>query len=282
MPTALIKKTSFFKIVTFLLYILLGYWGIGIYLIQTQLNYFLFPEVKLTDKTHEISRSEYLDKFGNGLLVREYGVTNEHCLFFFPGQHAGISYYENTLFETFVEHGFHVLSFSYSGQDSAKGRVNNIDVLVSLIKTAITTKLIDCQPEKTLLYGRSLGAMLSVYAIDDEQVSGIILEGAAISLSAGLENYFRRRWYLNLLNYLPLTVLLNQNYQLSHAIAKLPNTPVVIFQGSNDEQTPLNDLLPLEDQFSNLSLYEINHANHSNTLEKGLTEIIDYATTMLD
>ena len=259
------------------LFVVLAYYSIGAYLLSTQLPRYLFPKIVLTAQTEELHQFKFYDGSNNQLLVREYGQSNRQCLLFFPGRHGGIKKYEKSIINAFQKHNFKVFSFSYPGQDGALGQVKTMAALLMLIGDAMSNILNTCSSERTIVYGRSLGAMVAMYAVNDNKVSGIILDSVAPSLSIAIDSYLNSRWYLKPLSILPITLLLPKNYQLNEPMLALKETPISVFQGDNDLQTPLQQLQQHWTYGDNVSLYIVKNGKHSDTYSQAINEILNVA-----
>lgn len=257
------------------------YFSIGAYILYAQIPRYLFPNIVLTSKTEELHKFEFYDSLKNELLVREYGQSEDQCIVFFPGRHGGVKKYEETLFKAFQKNNFKVFSISYSGQDGAIGQVDNIASLIKLITDAMRAISLNCPPEKTIIYGRSLGATVAVHSIGKTKVAGVILEGVAPSLSIAVNNYLNSKWYLSPLKILPIELLLPKNYDLSEPLSILIATPVSIFQGANDSQTPLSQLQQSWSYGNNVSLHVVKSGEHSNTYIQATNEIVKVSKSIL-
>ena len=257
-----------------------GYFSIGAYLLYAQMPRYLFPNIVLTAQTEESHQIEFYDSFTNQLLVREYGQNNAQCMVFFPGRHGGVKKYQETIFKAFQNNNFKVFSLSYPGQDAALGQVNNIASLIKLINDAMDDISLNCSPEKTILYGRSLGAVVALYTVGEAKMAGVILERVGPSLSIAVNNHFNSKWYLRPLTILPIALLLPKDYDLNEPLALLKTTPVSIFQGANDSQTPLKQLQQHWTYGDNVSLHIVKAGEHSNTYSQATNEIINVAKSM--
>jgi pimeloyl-ACP methyl ester carboxylesterase len=262
-------------------FLVCAYFSIGAYLLYAQIPRYLFPNIVLTSKTEELHKFEFYDSLKNELLVREYGQSEDQCIVFFPGRHGGVKKYEENLFKAFKKNNFRVFSISYSGQDGAIGQVGNIASLIKLITDAIRTISLNCPPEKTIIYGRSLGATVAVHSLGKTKVAGVILEGVAPSLSIAVNNYLNSKWYLSPMRILPIELLLPKNYDLSDPLSILIATPVSIFQGTNDSQTPLSQLQQSWNYGNNVSLHIVKKGTHSDTYIQATNEIVKVAKSML-
>jgi hypothetical protein len=217
------------------------YVGIAIYALMFTLDSRLFPPVALGTATTETASFQITDTAGNALLVRRYDAGKTGCVVFFPGQHGGISTYEHQLFPRLRDKGLSVFVLAYPGQDGAKG-VTQLATLQGLIAQAMRTIRQTCPAEKTVLVGRSLGAMLAAYTAKTYPVAGLVLESAAPSLSVAVARSLQAKWYLSPLAVLPIATILPHDYSLREALSGIPDVPVVIFQGTADTQTPIADL----------------------------------------
>ena len=265
---------------------LLGvYFAFGAYLLSSLMPRYLFPPIAFSAPTEAVHQFEFYDAAKNQLLVREYGreydQATRQCLVFFPGRHGGVNKYEQSIFSAFQKHDFKVFSFSYPGQDGALGQVEKIASLVKLIEEAMQVILLECLPEKTIVYGRSLGATVAIHSISNTKVSGFILESVAPALSIAVNNHFNSTWYLKPLTLLPIALLLPKDYDLNEPLAALKTTPVSIFQGANDLQTPLSQLQQQWTYASNVSLHIVKTGEHSNTYSQAINDIVNEAKNML-
>lgn len=257
-----------------------AYFSIGAYLLYAQMPRYLFPTIVLTAPTEALHQYEFYDAAKNQLLVREYGQDNAQCMVFFPGRHGGVKKYQETIFKAFQQNNFKVFSLSYPGQDGALGQVNNIASLIKLINDAMNVISLNCSPEKTILYGRSLGAVVALYTVGEAKMAGVILESVAPSLSIAVNNHFNSKWYLRPLTILPIALLLPKDYDLNEPLALLKTTPISIFQGANDSQTPLKQLQQHWSYSDNVSLHIVKAGEHSNTYSYAINEIINVAKSM--
>ncbi len=269
------------RIVYVCLFTIFSYFSIGAYILQNQMPSFIFPLIPLEREASEIKKLELNDSSKNGILIREYGQFEKSCMVFFPGQRGGIHSYEKKLFSSFQKNEFKVFSISYSGQDGAKGRVNEIASLLELISDAMDIILLECSPKNTIVYGRSLGATIAAYTTSKLKLSGLILEGASPSLSIAISNYVNSIWYLKPLGLLPIYRLLPNDYKLKKSLSLLTEIPISIFQGAYDKKTPLKQLQQEWGYGANVSLHIVKNGNHSTTYIQALDEIISVAKSMV-
>jgi pimeloyl-ACP methyl ester carboxylesterase len=224
------------------------------------LSRILFPRtssvnVRTTEATVSVEA-----KSGNQLLVRRYGSGNAGCVVFFPGQHGAVGSYDFTGYESA---GVAVLSLAYPGQDGARGRAELVEI-EALVSKAIAGAGDICPPNRTVFVGVSLGSMLAAYATRTVRPAGLVLLSAAPSLSAAVRVRLKSRFYLAPLSLLPLSALVPYDYSLLDSIGRIRDLPAVIFQGTKDEQTPI-DLLRIVVSGSQMKLIEVPGGTHSTT-----------------
>jgi len=256
------------------------YVGAAAYVLHFEIGRFLFLRTGIVLDSVAEQTMLIPGVSGNGLLLRRYGTANAGCILFFPGQHGGIAEYERTLFPSYVAQGVAVFALAYPGQDGAPGHAE-LNEVQSLTKQALGFLRQSCAPNKTVLVGRSLGAMLAAYTAGAAQPAGLLLEGAAPSLSSAINARLRSRWYLLPLAQLPVSRLLAHDYSLSEALAYNTALPIVIFQGTLDEQTPIEALraegaLPLRAR-----LVAVVGGTHSNTYILSMKAHVEAVLSML-
>jgi alpha-beta hydrolase superfamily lysophospholipase len=200
---------------------------------------------------------------GNEVLIRRYGKPDLGCVVFFPGQHGNAPRYDLRLFRTFTAEGIAVFALSYPGQDGAHGRASLAEV-ARLSRRAIEPVVAQCQPQRTVFDGRSLGAMLAAYASRNLPIAGVILEGAAPSLHDAVERQMRAHWYTAPLAKLAASGILPHDYSLAEALASEPKTPVILLQGTKDDETPIEALQTDGTLPRNARLIPVPGGTHSN------------------
>jgi pimeloyl-ACP methyl ester carboxylesterase len=209
------------------------------YVLRFEIDRVLFPQ---TIGTY-MGAAEAFHIHGKGpneLIVRRFGSPKQGCVVFFPGQHGNGPKYERTLFPSYVAEGIAVFAVAYPGQDGASGR-GALDEVRGLVRKALRVVANTCSPDKTVLIGRSLGSMIAAYAANDTAVAGLVIEGAApsLSLSASIRVWLRSKWWLAPLGQLPIASLISTDFSLGDALNRLPNFPVVVIQGEDDDVTPI-------------------------------------------
>lgn len=216
---------------------------------------------------------------GNALLVRRYGTPTRGCVVFFPGQHGLLPAYEQQFFPAFLAEGIGVLAVAYPGQNGAPGAPRLPEILQLATRTLAYAKTV-CPGHRVVVYGRSLGAMVAACAAEKSDLNGVILESAAPSFSSAIRRQLNARWYLAPLGLLPISRLLAHDYSLAVALSKTRDTPVVVFQGTADHETPLADL-PALDVPGHLQLVAVSGGTHSTTYLRAREQIVRTALSML-
>ena len=255
-----------------------SYYALGAWIIHCDIDRFLLPHVALAAKTSE-DASFRIGTTNEEILVRRYGKAEKGCIIFFPGQHAGVPKYERYLYPKFKEAGLEVFSLSYPGQEGASG-TTSIPELLILIGKVIARVEKSCSMRRTVFVGRSLGSMLAISSVSNAKPAGVVLEGAAPSLSQAAKVYLNNKWYLKPFSLLPIKSLLRHDYSLAEAFKKLGYVPVVIFQGTADTTTPLS-LLQKEVSFpAGVRLRAIEGGTHSDTYRIAMDEYVETVVEM--
>jgi hypothetical protein len=240
----------------------------------------LFPYVAYTGSAAARITDRVSGPSGNIILIRRYGAPLRGCVVFFPGQHGGISSYEKTLFPKYVSNGIAVFALSYPGQDGAAGQ-SDLDEIQHLVQRALRIVGRTCPATRTVFVGRSLGSMLAAYAAGLTHPAGVVLEGAAPSLSSAIIVRLRMHWYLSPISLLPISELLPRDYRLVEGLSDHPPFSVVVFQGTADEQTPIQDLRAPGALPRNSRLIAVDGGTHSNTYNVAMASYIQCARNML-
>jgi len=254
------------------------YCACAAYVLRFNLDSILFPHVLEPADSVTQMTARVTDASGNQLLLRRYGQPRTGCAIFFPGQHGELSDYQQTLFRKFADAGVAVFAADYPGQDGAAGSAN-IRRVLDLSHRAVLLVTQQCDQRRTIILGRSLGSMVAVYAAEGVKPAVIVLESAAPSLSAAIAVRIRSHWYLYPLRLLPLHALLVHDYSLAEALTHSPDTPVILFQGTADHQTPIGELKHIGTLPPNVRLVPISQATHANTyrlaLDAEIATVID-------
>jgi hypothetical protein len=280
-PNVVKKGRTVLKIrLTTVTLLLALYFGVAVYALMFSLDNRLFPPVTLDAATTETASFHVTDTSGNILLVRRYDAAQTECVVFFPGQHGGITTYERQLFPRLRNVGLTVFALAYPGQDGAKGEAQLVS-LQPLIAQAMHTIQQTCPAEKTVLVGRSLGAMLAAYTAKTYPASGLVLESTAPSLSVAVTRSLQAKWYLSPLAALPIATMLPHDYSLTEALSDTPNIPVVIFQGTVDTQTLITDLYKPNAIPVHIRVIPIQGGTHSDTYRQAMAAYVETILQML-
>jgi len=180
---------------------------------------------------------------------------------FFPGQHGATAGYS---FANYTAAGLAVFAIAYPGQDGASGRTE-LSEIEDLVDRAIATVGNTCSLNRTVFVGVSLGAMLAAYASRSTKPAGLVLLSAAPSLSVAIRVRLRSHWALAPLSLLPLRTLLTHDYSLVESLRQSPSNQVVIFQGTHDEQTPIELLHGPDVLLTSVRLIGVPGGTHSTT-----------------
>jgi len=240
------------------------YFGAAAYVLRFEIDRLLFPHVGGLETSAEHLVHRVSNSAGNVMLVRRYGLPQRGCVVFFPGQHGGIAQYEKNLFPHFVANGLAVFALSYPGQDGAPGR-SELGEVRQLAQQTMGFVGQTCPLDATVFVGRSLGAMLAAYVGAAVHPAGLVLEAAAPSLSSALIVRLRSRWYLWPIAQLPVSGLLVDDYALKAALPVSLPFPVEVFQGTADEQTPIEALREPGALPPGVRLTAVDGGTHANT-----------------
>lgn len=258
------------------------YFGCVAYVLRYKLDSTILPNVLESDSAAPVA-ARLTDTSGNELLLRRYGQPLIGCAIFFPGQHGELSSYQQTLFRRLADAGVAVFAVAYPGQNGAAGTAS-IRKMLDLSRRAVLLVTQRCSQRRTIILGRSLGAMVAVYAAEGANPAAIVVDSTAPSLSVAIAVRFRSRWYLYPLAFLPIHALLPHDYSLAEALAHSPGTPLVVFQGTADHRTPIRDLNMIGDLPAQVRLVPVPRATHANTyrvaLEAYIATVVDVLTNV--
>ncbi|WP_157269759.1 alpha/beta hydrolase [Azohydromonas aeria] len=212
--------------------------------LRAGLDRMLFPPVELygTVNAQETWLVPGSEGDGSALMLRRFGVPVLGCVVFFPGQKGGVADYVAALFPPLLARGAAVFAVSYPGQDGAPGQPR-LREQPRMAAQAIEEVMQHCAPLPTVVLGRSLGAMPAAYGAALARPAALVLEGAPASLSDAVRTRLASRWWSAPLAGLPVSALLPEDPSLAEALSRAEELPVVIFQGSRDDVTPLESLL---------------------------------------
>jgi alpha-beta hydrolase superfamily lysophospholipase len=237
------------------------YFATGVWVLRFAMAGLLFPHTPDYGGPSPDSIERVESEEGNELLIRRFGKAHIGCVVFFPGQHGYAAKYDPG---PYTEAGLEVLLLAYPGQDGASGSATLANI-EDLARRAVGRATESCPANRVVLLGVSLGAMLAAYAGHGVELSGLVLVAAAPSLSGAISVRLASRWYLAPLGILPLSRILPHDYSLTESLVKGPVGGVVIFQGTDDEQTPIS---ALSDEFSSsngIRVVRVPGGTHSTT-----------------
>jgi pimeloyl-ACP methyl ester carboxylesterase len=184
--------------------------------------------------------------------------------------------YEQAVVPQLLRRDLRVYLIAYPGQFGSDSAAP-LGELRSLAGAAIEQVARECSSPKLVIVGRSLGSMIAAYAAQRGHAAGLVLESTSPRFSTFLRTNLRARWYLWPLVLLPVQRLLKEDYSLNAALTGI-HRPVVIFQGTKDELTPISDLAT-ESFPQNVKVISVENATHSNTFSLALPQ---YVATILD
>jgi hypothetical protein len=211
------------------------YFAVGVCTLRFGLDGILFPRTAAGESSVATATTSFKSPSGNELLVRQYGRANAGCVVFFPGQHGANPSYD---FTNHVSAGLAVFFLAYPGQDGAAGRTH-LDEIEQLVGMALTEVSKACTPSRVVFVGVSLGSVLATYASHSMKPAGLVLSSTAPSLSSAIRVRLRSHWFSVPLSWLPLSDLVPHDYSLAEGLGHWPDARVVIFQGTDDVQTPI-------------------------------------------
>jgi len=242
-------------------------------LLRFDLDRLLFPSVPLQSDSKAFTEAFRLAGHdGAAMVVRRFDRSESSaglgCVVYFPGHEGGLDRYSRDLFPDLERAGLVVYAVAYPGQDGAPGRAR-VDDVQSLAATVVSMVVATCGRNRTVVAGRSLGAMIAAYACGDTSPAGLVLESTAPSLSAGIRGTLRQHWFLRPLALIPIGGIVAHDFSLAEALPS--RLHVAIFQGSADTRTPLEDL---SNEAVHASIVAIDGGTHTDTLERARPAMI--------
>ncbi|MGA8587227.1 MAG: alpha/beta hydrolase [Roseiarcus sp.] len=201
-------------------------------------------------------------------LVRRYGRDlGVRTIIFFPGQRGNIPRYEEDLFRPLEAKGCTVYAVSYPGQDGSTGspRLSMLEPTIVAILAAIESDA--GRPTSDMVFvGHSLGASVAVLAARRCGSSRIVADGLSPSLVHAVRAHLAQNWLSAPLALLPIRSLLPAAFDLGPALRQMQDTPVLIFQGSNDRRTSLSDALAMARGCANVIVHRVDGAGHDDVI----------------
>ncbi len=253
------------------------YFGAAALLLRFGMDRILFPAVQGFSGPPADTTVSVSGQSAGEMLIRRYGQARVGCVVFFPGQHGASAGYS---FANYTAAGLAVYSFAYPGQDGAAGRTQPDDI-ERLVAAAVRGIGESCPLDSTVYVGVSLGSMLAVNAAQSSHPAGLVLVSAAPSLSAAIRVRLESRLVLRPITWLPVSRLLHRDYSLAEGLAKSPDLPVVIFQGTQDDQAPIKLLQDSGVAKESVRLVAVPGAGHSTAFDLSVAAQVSEILAML-
>lgn len=273
MQTAYIVRRVFWLLLTGIAL----YFATGTSILRFAIASQLFPHTPAFSGQAPDSVERVESEEGNELLIRRYGKAHVGCVVLFPGQHGYAAKYDA---RPYTSAGLEVLLLAYPGQDGASGSAT-LEEIEDLALRAVRRAIESCHENSVVLLGVSLGATLAAYSSRDSNLAGLVLVATAPSLSAAIRVRLASKWYLMPLSLLPLSRILSHDYSLSEALLRAPAHGVVIFQGTEDQQTPISDLRDTLSLVEGLRIVRVLGGTHSTTFSMSQDAQISTITGLL-
>jgi len=242
-------------------------------LLRFDLDRWLFPSAPLQPASKAFTQTFRLAGHdGAAMVVRRFARTESSgslgCVVYFPGHEGGLDRYARDLFPDLERAGLVVYAVAYPGQDGAPGpaRIDDVQFLAARVVSMVAAT---CGRTRTVVAGRSLGAMIAAYACGDTSPAGLVLESTAPSLSAGIRGTLREHWFLRPLVLLPIGEIVAHDFSLAQALPS--RLHVAIFQGSADTQTSVEDLSV---EAVHAPIVVVDGGTHADTLERARPAMI--------
>jgi len=273
------------KVFSYFLVVIVLYFGSVTLALKFYLSELVFIQTSDVE-SNETLRMIVSDK-GNETLIRQYGNdSNSLCVIFFPGKHGGVLRYETELFKYINKLDITLYSLSYPGYEGAKGKASFQNIQNTILQ-AITyiDKNTSCKTNNSIFVGRSLGASLALLIAEKRKPKGILIDSVALSLSRAIRVKLSQSFFTQSLNILPIENLINNEIKLVDALNNITDIPIVLFQGENDNKTPIKDIEPLMVHYDNVIFHPVKSARHRDThilaRSKYLGELIALTNSMV-
>lgn len=165
----------------------------------------------------------------NAWLLRPTGEFNGTTIFFLHGN-AGNLVYNYQLVTPFVERGYKVFLFDYSGFGFSEGKPTRKNILIdanSSLDYLLT--LNEFKNDKIIAYGQSLGGHLATVVMkqNESRINGLVIEGAFSSHDdiAADRASFLGRWFVD------------EKYSAKDSIPLIHN-PILVIHTAPDRMVP--------------------------------------------
>jgi len=215
-------------------------------------------------ETHEQRKYSVQDN-NNEILIRLYGQdTNPQCAIFFHGRHGGVYHYEKSIFQRTDKLGIAVYALSFPGYEGALGS-STPKSISELLPQAISfiEDNTQCKITNAVFIGRSLGASIALQQAVLFKPKALLLDSVSTSLTRAIKHTLQSRPWTYLLSLLPIELLITFELNTDNLLRNLRDTPIVIFQGSNDWLTPINELSTILKNKNNVTLHPVTKGTHA-------------------
>ena len=252
-------------------------------LLRFDLDRLLFPRTPPLAEARGVTEAFRLPGHDGAAMVVRRSVrglagSTRGCVVWFPGRHGGEDETTREFFDELEETGLVVYAVAYPGQDGAPGPAR-LDDVQAAAATAVATVVARCGRDRTVVAGRSLGAMVAAHAAGSTPCAGLLLGSASPSLSAGIRGALRDHWFLRPLALLPVERIVARDYSLAEALPA--GLHVVVFQGDADTQTPLAALRPDAGGPERLAIIEVAGGTHADTLARARATMVSATLGMI-
>lgn len=136
-----------------------------------------------------------------------------------------------------------------------------------------------CQPGKAVFVGRSLGSAVALLTAQRVRPKGLLLDGVGSTLTTVIKAALRRHIATWPWTVLPVQTLVKNDFQLLPIIHSLRPTPIVIFQGMEDQVTPFAETQSTVVGQANLQFFAIPGATHTHAY---LLSLPQYSKKLLE
>ncbi len=258
---------------------MLLYFALGALLVRYGIGKFVLRDAGSRDYPTSLATLLVHTRNGN-LTLRKQGGGSTGCVLIFPGQHGPNAAYEATIVPALTARGAAVFLFSYAagGPASADSTLAQVAAAASDTVAFLGRR---CGPRRLVIVGRSLGAMVAAYAAAATKPAGLVLDSASPRFSLAIRARLTQRWYTRPLALLPIETLLVHDYSLREAFSGRSLVRGVIFQGTEDQQTPLRDLQQAGAIPPGMTLVAVTGAHHSNAYSVARKPYLEAILAML-
>ncbi|MDH5402719.1 MAG: alpha/beta hydrolase [Candidatus Heimdallarchaeota archaeon] len=225
--------------------------------------------------------SEYpdLDGFQSTLIINQKGPniqawftnTTNKIIIISHGHSDNSGLMKEWYSNLFIDMGYDLLIFDFRNH----GRSDDMKPVSMGIKEAEDVAIVlnwisKYNWNKTILFGSSMGAISNLLAIDDLSIiDGLILDSIFLDFDKMIEYNQQKHnipqlWRIISQYYLNKRVNIDHKPNILEKIVELSHIPILILHGTNDIESPINELEPIKTiQNQNLTFIEIQSGEHS-------------------